>query len=595
MNKANEPFEFRDVPQSKQREPIVELPPPPALYVPPPLDLLPDVLQDYVRAAARSLNVDVSFILLPLISALGSAIGNARSIFLKRNFVQPPVIWSAIIGRSGSRKSPSLEAGCFAVVEHERELMRQNKQAMEKYENDLAEWENKEKKERGAKPELPLSPTCLMDDMTLEALADAMQENPRGVLVKKDELSHWFESFDQYHAGKGADVSRWLSLHTGVFFGLDRRSDKRRYRIHQPRVPVTGGIQPKVLRRVLTEDFFERGLPARYLFSYPPMRQDKWSEAEVSTASRDRVLKLFGELWSLQPEKDDHGQQQPKLLKLEKDAHAQFVRYYNECGASAVQADEREEAAWHKLSGYAARLALIGQLAHIPHADVVTGAIMEAACKFARWSGNEAVRIYNVLAETQEQREQRELCEFIERRGGVVTVRDLVTYYRPIKNLGARGTEKATGMLNVLVQNECGKWEEIRPEGRGRPTRVFRLLLASASAEKTDLRGETPNCADADTPNSQEITPSGERERAAEKEPSPATASLPVMITKRMEANLLSMGYSQADIDKMTPAQANDILVGKPVGVSVSQKVICPPPHEATAQVPEATEGIIEL
>src|SRR5262249_3493951 len=106
-----------------------ELPQPraPAPYVPPPLDLLADELQDYVRAAAKSLNVDVSFILLPLISALGSAIGNTRSILLKRNFVQPPVIWSAIIGRTGSRKSPALEAGCFAVVDHERELMRQNK------------------------------------------------------------------------------------------------------------------------------------------------------------------------------------------------------------------------------------------------------------------------------------------------------------------------------------------------------------------------------------------------------------------------------------------------------------------------------------
>ena len=41
-------------------------------------------------------------------------------------------------------------------MEHERELARQNKQAMEIYENDLAEWESKSKKERGAKPEPPL-------------------------------------------------------------------------------------------------------------------------------------------------------------------------------------------------------------------------------------------------------------------------------------------------------------------------------------------------------------------------------------------------------------------------------------------------------
>ena len=59
-----------------------------------------------------------------------------------------------------------------------------------------------------------------MDDMTLAALADAMQVNPRGVAGKKDELSDWFASFDQFTNAKGADVCRWLCLHTGVFFGL---------------------------------------------------------------------------------------------------------------------------------------------------------------------------------------------------------------------------------------------------------------------------------------------------------------------------------------------------------------------------------------
>src|SRR5262249_53928651 len=211
-------------------------------YLPPPLALLPRHVREYIHAAAESLNVDVAYILLPLLSALGSAIGSARSILLKRGFIQPPVIWTGIIGRSGSRKSPGLDAGCFAVIEHERELVRQNKAAMEQFEQDLAEWESKNRKQRGVKPALPVSLTCLMDNLTLEALADSMQASPRGVLVKKDELSHWFASFDQYTNAKGADVSQWLSLHTGAFFGLDRRSDHRRYRIHQPRVALTGGI-----------------------------------------------------------------------------------------------------------------------------------------------------------------------------------------------------------------------------------------------------------------------------------------------------------------------------------------------------------------
>ena len=86
----------------------------PAPYVPPPLDLLPGVLQDYVHAAAESLNVDVAYPFLPLLSSLGAAIGNTRSIILKRGFIQSPVIWTGIVGTNwqsqitgaGSRLSP---------------------------------------------------------------------------------------------------------------------------------------------------------------------------------------------------------------------------------------------------------------------------------------------------------------------------------------------------------------------------------------------------------------------------------------------------------------------------------------------------------
>jgi Protein of unknown function (DUF3987) len=477
-------------------------PPPPPPYIPPPLTLLPSVLQEYVIAAAESLTVDVSYILLPLLSSLGAAIGNTRSIILKRGFIQPPIIWTGIIGRSGSRKSPALDKGCFAVMENERGLMRQNKEAMDKYDNDLAEWDAKSNKERGKKPEQPLQCTCLMDDMTLAALADAMQENPRGVLVKKDELSHWFAAFDQYHSGKGADVSRWLSLHTGVFFGVDRRTDKRRYRIHNPRVCIAGGIQPKVLARVLTEDFFERGLPARFLLANPPMRQDRWNETTIPDDLREAVLELFEELWLLPPEPHD-GDKHPKLLPLDRDAKAVYVAYYNEVGVAAIEADEREEAASCKLTGYAARLALVGQLARDPNATILTGEVMRAACDLARWFGNEATRIYAELAETREQREQRELIEFIERRGGAVYEREVMQSFARLKN-DKPGAEQE---LTALVKAGRGKWEPVEHGGGpGRPTRKFRLLRSSTSTQFGISRGKTGNSVDVDTLNSQKIT-----------------------------------------------------------------------------------------
>src|SRR5262249_12786453 len=149
---------------------------------------------------------------------------------------------------------------------------------------------------------------------------------------------------------------------------------------------------------------------------------------------RKATLELFEELWLLQSGHDDHGQPCPKLLRLDENAKAEYVSYYNQCGAWAIEAEEHEEAAWCKLSGYAARFALIGQLGGDARAEKVTGEVMQAACDLSRWCGNEAARIYAAVAESPQQREGRKLMEFIGSRGGRVRVKYLITNYRPLKN-----------------------------------------------------------------------------------------------------------------------------------------------------------------
>jgi hypothetical protein len=271
-----------------------------------------------------------------------------------------------------------------------------------------------------------------------------------------------------------------------------------------------------VLARVLTPDFFERGLPARFIFAFPPADKIRWSEATIPDRLQNAVLELFEKIWLLQPGRDKHEASRPELLGLDRDAKAVYVPFYNECGEWAIAGDEKEEAAWNKLGGYAARLALEGQVARNPDATTVTENVMAAGCDLARWSGKESARIYAVLAETPQQREQRELIEFIKRRGGTVTERDLVTYHRPIKNLGAGATEKATEMLSDLVKAGHGKWDPVPTTPRGgHPTRKFQYMEVSASADPYELRRKAGSCADADSPSIQKITPSGEPQAEA--------------------------------------------------------------------------------
>lgn len=50
-----------------------------------PLELLPDVVQDYVRAHAAAKNCDPAFIATPALGTLAAALGNSYSIEIKKS------------------------------------------------------------------------------------------------------------------------------------------------------------------------------------------------------------------------------------------------------------------------------------------------------------------------------------------------------------------------------------------------------------------------------------------------------------------------------------------------------------------------------
>jgi hypothetical protein len=62
-------------------------------------------------------------------------------------------------------------------------------------------------------PQEPTMERTLVEDTTVERLAGIQAENPRGVVVIRDELSGWARGMeDQYkQGGRGADRQYWLS------------------------------------------------------------------------------------------------------------------------------------------------------------------------------------------------------------------------------------------------------------------------------------------------------------------------------------------------------------------------------------------------
>jgi hypothetical protein len=460
-------------------------------FKPFPVNALPATVSCYITALARAIGCDLAFVALPLLAALASAIGNTRRTFLKHTWREPCILWTAILGDSGTHKTPALSAAMSILERKQVEAlaayeskMTDYEQKMLVYEAELAAWKRASAKTRGEppeKPEEPIAQRYIVSDTTIEALADRLQYAPRGLLQVRDELAGWFHSFDQYKGGKGGDTAHWLSLYNAKPLTIDRKTTAKKL-IHVPiaSVSIAGGIQPETLARALGREHFENGLAARLLVAMPPKSRRRWTDATVSEQVERDLERVFDRLLALDFGIGDGGRPQPIDLPLTPEARTAWIEFYNRHGGEQMECTGNDAALMSKIEGTAPRLALIVQLATDAQSMAVDEMSMKASITLAEWFGREGRRVYGVLGESDEQREHRRLVELIEQKGGRITVRELS---RTSRRYAA--AEMAEAALEGLASAGIGFWEHLPVSATGgRPSREF-VLYPAADADKT--------------------------------------------------------------------------------------------------------------
>ncbi len=479
-------------------------------YQPFPVSALPEPARAFVDAASRAIGCDASYVALPLLTALAAAIGNSRTIRLKRGWTEPAVIWSTIVGESGTLKSPALEAPLKPLRARQDKAMREHLTARLQYDHDkaiydmqLKQWQRK-KPQDTEPPTPPTPPVCerfWVSDVTTEALAARLANAPRGLLLCRDELAGWIGSFGQYKGGKGADSAHFLTMHGARGLLVDRKTgDMTTIYVPRAALSICGGIQPAILKEALAREHFESGLAARLLLAMPPTKAKRWSECEVDPDLEARLADLFDSLYRLEiPINPVTQEPSPVAMPLSRDGKSAWVRFYNEHADEQAVLTGDLAAAWSKLEGYTARLALVVHLVRVaagdPTADpgAVDAESIVAGATLSRWFGHECRRAYAALAEDEERRETRRLVEFIRDRGGRITARDL----QRSNGKKFRDAAAAEAALNMLVEAALGRWTE--PEGAAR-VRAFELR---PTVRQSDTRAD-PNAADSppasDTP-----------------------------------------------------------------------------------------------
>jgi hypothetical protein len=426
-----------------------------SLYRPFPIDALPSPLDAYCREGADAIGCDPAYIVLPMLSMLAGAIGNSYKVRVKNSWDEPCIAWTCIVGNSGTAKSPAIELALKPLMDIQESCMLEHKLAM----RDRAQTNEDGK-------EAPKLARQIIDDATIEAVLQLLQDNERGLLLRTDELSGWFD-FDRYQSKNGiSNTSRWLEMFHGRPVWVDRRTKETLY-VARASLSITGSIQPGVLRRVLSTRNIENGLAARFLFAMPPHRSKVWSDEDISEHTFSEMRAVVERLNAL-PMNTSTEHPCPNELRFSLSARNRFIRFANEHNASMELEDEQIRASFSKIESYVPRFAMIMHLVRVFTSDKgisesseIDTESIQIAIRIAEWFKQESRRVYAMLATREQDQHQQDLIGWILRNGGSTTVRELSRGPARYKGKGS-----AQAALDELANAGHGSWRARKPNGR---------------------------------------------------------------------------------------------------------------------------------
>ncbi len=345
-----------------------KLPPVPAF----PTRALRPRLRRIVEEAAASIGCPPEFIAVPMLGALGAAIGNSHVLKIKGGWTESAGVYAAVVADPGQKKTPAFKVAMRPVWNRQAILLREYRKDVAEYPDQHSRWEDEKEQARDngqpepPEPEKPVMRRTAVDDTTVEALVNREEVNPRGLIVGKDELSAFVKGMNQYKAGgKGSDQQVYLSMWSGSPIAVDRKGGDVPIIIPLPFVCVVGSIQPQILPELKNNR--DDGFVDRFLLAYPDPVYSRYNDNEISDEAVEGYQEIYDGLYNLEMEVDENGDPVPKRLEFARNAKEIWV---NEVDSLREEMEHPQfpqylTGPWAKLEAYLGRLTLIMALVRI--------------------------------------------------------------------------------------------------------------------------------------------------------------------------------------------------------------------------------------
>ena len=330
-----------------------------------PLEIFPKAIRDIIEALEEYENYNVDFTSASFLTVFAAAMGNTWSVRFMTGWVSRPIIYMVLVGSPSCGKTPPLQQAVAPLLKLDGEYDMIYCKEMETYRR----WErmSAKQREKHSLPEemkMPQRKCHVVVDSTVEALIGALRDNPRGVLIYKDEIDSLLSNFNRYN---GSDEGYFLSLFSGTPFKYSRKSNNEHIFLANPYCSIIGSTQPGRLDEQFGGKRMMNGFSSRFLKVYPEIdKMPSWND----TAMPDGVLEEWGRIIrkvvAATPSTDQEGKATSIELLFSQEAKLRVIQWKDEVNNKAYAETDSDavRALCGKLETYLVRFCLVIQIMH---------------------------------------------------------------------------------------------------------------------------------------------------------------------------------------------------------------------------------------